>query len=220
MNISFLDFWEGFENNNNFFTYLFKVIKEKISFTSPDKADIIIFSCFGNSNKLYNHCKKIFFTGENLRPDFNTCDYSFTFDFDSYDNRNIRIPLWYLYIDWFNVKTYNNPNWLIPVSYLNGTQEFTEKEKNKFACTVFSSPRKSRFAAINSINTYKSVECYGKIHSLKIPDGEKYKMDIISNYKFNICFENSIYPGYFTEKLLHAKIARCIQLYASDKTYN
>ncbi len=219
MNISFLDFWGGFNHNNNFFIHLFRDIVEDVNVTTPDKADIIIFSCFGNLNKSFTHCKKIFFTGENLRPDFSQCDYSFSFDFDSYNNRNIRIPLWYLYIDWFGVKTYDNPNWLIPVSYLNGDNEFKEKVKEKFACTVFSSPRKSRFAAIQTINSYKNIDCIGKIHSLKLPDGERFKMNVISGYKFNLCFENSIYPGYFTEKILHAKIAGCIPLYASDKTY-
>ena len=76
------------------------------------------------------------------------------------------------------------------------------------------------FEIINKLNTYKQVEGYGKVHSNRIPEGEKIKMDIISNYKFNICFENSIYPGYFTEKLLHAKIAGTIPLYRADNTMN
>ena len=54
----------------------------------------------------------------------------------------------------------------------------------------------------------------------KIKDGEKYKLDIISDYKFNICFENTIHPGYYTEKLLHAKIAGCIPIYYSDEKMN
>jgi hypothetical protein len=73
---------------------------------------------------------------------------------------------------------------------------------------------------VNLLNNYKQVDCYGKIHNNQLPDGEKYKMDVISNYKFNICFENSVYPGYFTEKLLHSKIAGCIPIYYSDKSYS
>lgn len=217
MNIAFLDFWGSFDPNNNFFTHLFKQIKDNINITDAKNADVIIFSCFGDEHKKYNHCKRIFFTGENIRPDFNNCDYSFTFDFDSYDGKNIRIPLWYLYIDWFNVKNYGNPSCLIPVNYLN---KHLNKEKNKFCATVFSKSIQSRFDIINKIQTYKSVDCYGKIHPNSLPDGEDKKLDILSNYKFSICFENSIYPGYFTEKLLHAKIAGNIPLYYADKTFN
>ena len=219
MNIAFLDFWFGFQAENNFFIHLIKDIKENINITSPEIADIIFYSCFGDSHKNYN-CKKIFFTGENIRPDFNDCDLSLSFDFDNYNNKNIRLPLWYLYIDWFNVKSYNNPDWLIPVEYLSGDNEFTKKDKSHFCSTVFSSPYNSRFNMVNLLNNYKQVDCYGKIHNNKLPDGEKYKMDVISNYKFNICFENSLYPGYFTEKLLHAKIAGCIPIYYSDESYS
>lgn len=217
MNISFLDFWSSFDPNNNFFTHLFKEIQENINITNATDADIIIFSCFGEENKKYNHCKKIFFTGENIRPNFDYCDYSFTFDFDDFNGKNIRIPLWYLYIDWFDVKSYSDPSCLIPVNFLNKT---INRKKNKFCATVFSKPIQSRFEIINKIQTYKSVDCYGKIHPNSLPDGEDKKLDILSNYKFSICFENSIYPGYFTEKLLHAKIAGTIPLYYSDKTFS
>jgi hypothetical protein len=219
MNVAFLDFWYDFQPENNFFIHLVKSIKENVNITSPEKADVIFYSCFGDLHKKYNS-KKIFFTGENLRPDFNNCDLSLSFDFEDYNNRNIRLPLWYLYIDWFNVKSYKNPDWLIPVEYLSNDNEFTKKDKKQFCSTVFSSPYDSRFNMINLLNTYNSVDCYGKIHNNKLPDGEKYKMDVISNYKFNICFENSVYPGYFTEKLLHAKIAGCIPIYYSDKSYS
>ena len=219
MNVSFLDFWHGFQPENNFFIHLLRLIKESVNITSPQNADVIFYSCFGDSHKKYNS-QKIFFTGENLRPNFNDCDLSLSFDFDDYNNKNIRLPLWYLYIDWFNVKSYNNPEWLIPVEYLSGDNEFTKKDKNQFCSTVFSSPYDTRFNMVNLLNNYKQVDCYGKIHNNQLPDGEKYKMDVISNYKFNICFENSVYPGYFTEKLLHSKIAGCIPIYYSDKSYS
>lgn len=220
MNISFLDFWNDFSQDNNFITHLIKSMKFDVKVVEPSKADIIIFSCFGSENKKYNHCKKIFYTGENIRPNLSDCDYSITFDLDDYDGRNIRIPLWYFYIDWFGVKTYGNPNYLIPVEYLYGENEFTKKDKTKFCSTVFSRPEQLRFSTMNKISSYKPVEGYGKVHSRSLPDGEKLKLDIISDYKFNICFENSVYPGYFTEKLLHSKIAGCIPIYYSDKTFS
>lgn len=217
MKISFLDFWPKFLPHNNFIYHLIKSVKENVELVTPDKADLIIYSCFGNQHKRYN-VKKIFFTGENKRPNFNECDYSISFDFDDYDGKNIRIPLWYYYIDWFNVGTYGDPNYLIPVDYLYEPNEFSKKEKRGFCSAVYSNPVGIRNEFVTKLNNYKNVDCFGKVGGFnRLPDGEKFKLDIISNYKFNICFENSIYPGYYTEKILHAKIAGCIPLYYSDE---
>lgn len=220
MNVSFLDFWYDFEPNNNFFIHLLRSIYPNVNVTDPAFADVIFYTCFGRSHKNYTHCKKIFFTGENIRPNYNECTHSISFDFDTYDSRNIRIPLWYLYIDWFNVGSYGNPNWLVPINCLTNKNEFTTKEKTKFCATVFSSPYNERFNMIQKLNEYKLVDCFGKVHPNRLPEGEKAKLDVISAYKFCICFENTLYPGYYTEKLLHAKVAGTIPIYYSDLRYS
>jgi hypothetical protein len=218
-NVAFLDFWDNFNPNNNFLIHLFREINPNIQVVEPQLADTIIFSCFGNSNRMYGNKKKIFFTGENKRPDYNNCNYSISFDFDSYDDRNVRIPLWYYYIDWFNKGSYNNPDYLIPTNYLDNSEAniFSSKEKTKFCSAVFSNPVGTRVNMVNLLNSYKQVDCYGKPHPLKLQDGEQYKMNIISDYKFSVCFENTLFSGYYTEKLLHAKIAGNIPIYYSDK---
>ncbi len=45
---------------------------------------------------------------------------------------------------------------------------------------------------------------------------QRSKYEILAPYRFNLCFENSIFPGYYTEKLLHAWVAGCIPLYFAD----
>ena len=280
MNIAFSDFWQypkAFDPNNNFFIHVIRQLFEGVQVVHPEDADYMIFSSFGNENGRYNNCKKIFYTGENvrpnfnkcdysltfdfdtyggknfrlplwylyidwfnvgsygnpdwlipesylygenIRPNFNRCDYSLTFDFDTYGDRNFRLPLWYLYIDWFNVGSYGNPDWLIPESYLYGGNEFTEREKSKFCSIVYGSPHQSRINAVKNISrNYKQVEVFGKANpNYNLPDGENYKMDLISNYKFSLCYENSVTPGYHTEKLLHGKIVGNVPIYYGDKT--
>lgn len=223
MKISFVDFWPKFDPNNNFFLHLLRDIKEDVQVVYPEDSEIMIFGPFGNENSTYKNCKKIFYTGEDIKPNFKKCDYSLTFEFDDYEGKNIRLPLWYLYIDWFNVSTYSDPQWLIPVEYLNGNNEFTKKNKNKFCSIVFSNINKVydlRIGSVEKFREYKSVDCFGKIHPNSIQEGEKNKLDVISNYKFSICFENSTTPGYFTEKLLHAKIAGTVPIYYSDKSFS
>jgi hypothetical protein len=219
MKISFLDFWGDFIPDNNFIIHSIRQLRENVEVVdNPDLSDLIICSLFGHEHKKYTDSKQIiFYTGENIRPNFSSYHKSISFDMID-DDRNIRIPLWYFYIDWFDVKTYGNPSYLIPVDYLYGENEFTNKKKDKFCCTVFSAPHQDRFQIMSLLNTYKQVDGFGKVHTNRIPDGERYKMDIISDYKFNICFDNSIYPGYFTEKLLHAKISGAVPIYRSHES--
>lgn len=217
--VCFSDFWTPFDPNNNFFIHIIRELYENVEVVHPEDSDVMFFSVFGNENGRYKNCKKIFFTGENISPNFKKCDYSLTFERDSYGGKNFRLPLWYLYIDWFNVKTYDNPQWLIPESYLYGENEFTLKPKDKFCAIVYGKQIESRIRAIQNISRYKTVEVFGKANlNQPLPDGENYKMDLISDYKFSLCYENSVTPGYHTEKLLHGKIAGNIPIYYGDKT--
>ena len=42
------------------------------------------------------------------------------------------------------------------------------------------------------------------------------KKRTISNYKFSLCFENTIYPGYLTEKIIDSLVAGVIPIYLGD----
>lgn len=39
------------------------------------------------------------------------------------------------------------------------------------------------------------------------------KYEVLSQYKFALCFENCIYPGYITEKIFDCFLAKCIPIY-------
>lgn len=218
MKICFCDFWDGFQENNNFFLDLFKQIYNDVELSSNEDSDVLIYSCFGNNSFKFDKNKKIkiFYTGENIRPDFNHCCFSFTFDFDSYDGKNIRIPLWLLQIDWFNKKNYNNPQYLIPLEHINNN---TRPEEKEFFCSMvvnnFFPERKQIYDIVSS---YKSVQIYGKPWNNWFY-GEDNKLNLIKKGKFNICFENTKYPGYFTEKPIHARVAKTIPIYYSDRRY-
>lgn len=224
MKVSFLDYWKypnSFNPHNNFFLHLFRRIFENVSIVEPEDADVIFSLGFGLDYTRFKNCIRIQYAGENVRPNLKIFDYSLTFDFDDYGGRNFRFPLWMMHVDWFKVGTYDNPEWLVPETYLYGDNEFTIKEKNKFCSIVFGRGVQNRIDAINTLNKYKQVDVYGKYENcISLPDGERKKMDLISNYKFSICFEHSIYPGYITEKLFHAKLAGNIPIYYAHETFS
>ena len=227
MKIAFVDFWEGFCPSNNLLFYLFRDVYENVEVTSPSLCDVLIY-CSSNwcstTHKHFNHCKRISFNGECLpNPNYNECDYSITSFFNDFGGKNVRIPLWMFFVDWYNVTSWENPGWLIPVDYLNKPNEFSLKPKNKFCCTVFGNPVQNRLDMINVIKKYKDIDCYGHYFNNRIPqakgNGEIEKMHVISDYKFSLCFENREHEdgGWYTEKLLHAKVAGTIPIFYTDK---
>lgn len=215
MKLAFADFWDQFNPQNNFFTDLFKKIFPEISIVNQ-APDILIYSCFGHTHHYVdrNKTKKIYYTGENLRPNFNECDLSLTFDFETYNGKNFRLPLWMLQIDWFNKKNYGNPEYVLPYEQIN-TNNFINTPKTKFCVAVFNTDSPHRFDTVRKLSEYKKVDCWGKPHGNWFY-GESGKYKVISEYKFSICYENTIYPGYYTEKLFHAKCGGTVPLYWAD----
>jgi hypothetical protein len=92
--IAFSDFWGGFDPDDSYFTHLLSPHFELARVAEPD---FLIYSCFGRRHLRFRGVK-IFYTGENVRPDFSECDYAFTFDHlvrpDHY-----RLPLYAAYGD-------------------------------------------------------------------------------------------------------------------------
>lgn len=234
LKINFINFWNGFKKDSNYF---FHLLNQKYNVIIDEKdPDLLFFSVnYENSddfNIYRNHkCKKIFYTGENIEPNFHIkqavkssnffksyniekCDFAFSFS-RTMDRRNYRLPLWALHIDWFDVGSYGGDhNFLIPLKKINNN-DFIKNPKTKFCAAIFSNPTDERLAMFEVLSNYKSTDGYGKPfrnHSC----GEKSKYEILKDYKFSICFENQIFDGYFTEKLFHAKVGGTIPIYSTD----
>lgn len=226
--INFVDFWDNFCKTDNYF---FNLLSTRYKVTiDEENPDFLFFSIFGNKHKNYTSkkCKKIFFTGENIRPNLyfpseivyknysiGKCDFSFSFD-DTQDQRNYRLPLWVLYINWFNSKKDDNRD----ISYLINPHELFDRKitlKNKFCNFVFSNNQGRRLEILNAISKYKNVDCAGKLSNnvemIRGRGDQKYKIDFIKNYKFTIAAENSKTNGYTTEKILHPLSVGSIPIY-------
>ncbi|MHA1482118.1 MAG: glycosyltransferase family 10 domain-containing protein, partial [Candidatus Heimdallarchaeaceae archaeon] len=219
MNIAFTDFWDMFVPTHNFFYYLFKDIYGPLTVTTPTEADILFYGPYTQQHKAHSPKDKIkiFVTGENVRPNFEECTYSFTFDFEDYGGRNIRLPLWFLQFDWYDTKGFVNPEFVMPFDKIDDN-EYIRTPKTKFCVLVNNNLFDNRIECVKSLRKYKPVECYGKPFGNWFY-GESKKYEIYSHYKFSVCFENSFAPtgGYYTEKLIHSKLAGTIPLYYADE---
>ncbi len=219
MNISYVDFWGGFDSKCNWFNLAFREIlnDREINFcANPEEADVIVFSVFGNSKIKYRNSKalKIFFTGENSRADLSIADYSISFDFDTFGGRNFRLPIWYLYVNWWG--EFNFPHAEITTDMLFRKHDPEEVLSRKEFCSiVIGNAVRNRLEVAQELSSYKPVHGYGKVFGNHFSGS---KIDLISKYRYNICFENSVYPGYTTEKLMEAKVAGCVPIYYGTET--
>jgi len=207
--IKFCDFWEGFDGLNNYFINL---LSEKYIIEISDEPEILFYSCFGRKHLNYR-CIRIFFTGENIRPDFTGCDYAMTFDYSDHP-RHFRLPLYSLYIK-NNNKVTGKSKSLEELTSGRNKQEMENiwKNKSKFCCIVVSNPKsKKRLNFFKKLNKIKRVDSGGKIlNNVGGPINDK--IDFIKDYKFVLSFENASYPGYTTEKIIEPVFADCIPVY-------
>jgi len=202
LRLKFTDFWPGFAPSDNYF---FKLLSRFCAVELDDEPDVVIYSSYRREYLKYD-CTRVFYTGENVRPDFSGCDFALSCDFTDRPN-HYRLPLYALYIE--------RAKWLPKLLSRKSREEAlaTWRRKQKFCCMVVSndnSPR--RIELFKKLSAYKRVDSGGRILN-NIGGPVANKMQFIRDYRFVISFENSSYPGYTTEKILEPLVADCIPLY-------
>jgi hypothetical protein len=197
-------FKQEFENwiKNHFVSILEKHYKVEFS----EKPDYIFYNSHEELFLDYD-CIRISWTGENVRPDFNFCDYALGFDYMSFEDRYLRYPLYLLnhgYIERASQKHLN-------------VNEKEMKSKLKFCNFIVSNgfAGEMRSVFFDLLCNYKIVDSGGKYKN-NLGYFVDHKLKFQSQYKFTICFENSSTSGYITEKLIQAVASCTIPIYWGD----
>lgn len=213
--IKFIGFYKEFDMESFF---IYQILKKHFDVELCDDPDYVVYSCFdlleatGEEHLQYNDCVKIYYTGENLVPDFNLCDYAIGFEYMEYGDRYLRYPCGY-------PKDANHPGLLH-----HELRKPEEEHRPGFCSFVYSNmvtdPMREKL--YQAINHYKPVDGAGKVHhTVDIPHAAggswaQERIDFEKNYKFSIACENSAHPGYTTEKILLAFSAGAIPIYWGD----
>ena len=219
--INFVDFWPNLVKTDNYFYHLlteeYNVLIDEIN---PDLLFHSVDYAKKEEHKLYDDLKtkKIFFTGENVQPNYEECHASLTF-LPSKGTKNYRLPLWALFINWFDVP-YNKKR---DQSYLINKESLLENKKNlkinnKFCSFVATNPSGRRLDFVPKLQARKYVDCGGTLlnntgRKIKGRGDQKWKIKYISKFRFNIAFESEIGEGYVTEKILHPLSVNSIPIY-------
>ena len=160
---------------------------------------------------------RIFYTGENVRPDFAACDWAFTFDYDEElrHPRHLRLP---------NYVRLGAGRDLLKDP---GRAREILAGKSRFCNFVFHNDAESRNRFFDRLSAYRPVDAPGRCRHNCDPIGPfatatesryasgypRHKMQFMAPYKFSVAFENAAYPGYTTEKIYHAMLANTLPIY-------
>ena len=206
----FTDFYKGFDPSNN---YLYNLLNRHYNLILDSaEPDYLIYSCYSREFLKYKNCIKIYYTGENLIPDFNLCDYAIGFNYLEFGDRYLRYPNFALIPEQFNQLLKEDSFALEDL-----------KKKEYFCNFIYSNaqadPARDKF--FHLLNNYKKVMSPGShLNNSSMDIGGRFtedwmytKLNFQSRCKFSIAFENSSSPGYTTEKLMHAYITNTIPIY-------
>jgi len=166
----------------------------------------------------------LFHTCENLRHDSVKADYSISFDFSAEKERHYRLPYWMEMVDWSHEGLLGNKNKrfgkLFSISRMMqplGGSFLSKPRKAALFASHLDGPRKKIYQAVKKVI---ATDGFGKYFDTNISNHsnsgfEKY--NILKGYSFNLCPENKLYPGYYTEKIPEAFLGDTLPLTWSDK---
>jgi alpha(1,3/1,4) fucosyltransferase len=180
--------------------------------------DYLIFAdeTYGIKNLDYNSDKvvKIFFTGENRRPWNYKCHHAISFEHND-GPQFYRLPL-YVLDNWVQKKNG------VPDMMNLPAETIRYEDKEHFCGFVASNPNgEYRNKIFHVLNEYKPVRSGGALFNNiggVLPRDVKSKIEFFRQCRFSLCFENSSWPGYCTEKIMHGFIAKTVPIYWGSPT--
>ncbi|WRF28040.1 fucosyltransferase [Helicobacter pylori] len=231
--------WWGDEEIKEFKkSVLYFILSQRYTITlhqNPNKPSDLVFSNpLGSARKIlsYQNTKRVFYAGENEVPNFNLFDYAIGFDELDFNNRYLRMPLYY---DRLHHKAESVNDTTAPYKLKNNSLYALKKPSHHFKenhphlCAVVndeSDPLKRGFASFVASNANAPIRnaFYDALNAIEPVTGGgavkntlgyniKNKNEFLSQYKFNLCFENTQGYGYVTEKIIDAYFSHTIPIY-------
>jgi hypothetical protein len=198
------DFSPGQEYTN----YVYALLAKHYAVEISEDPDLVLYSCHGRDFLRFSGTR-LYYTGENTRPNFAECDYAISFDLSD-DPRHFRYP---------DYASYGDASLLLPArpgAVTTDTRRFCN-----FIYSNWDAPERIRFCV--DLARYRHVDALGDVLRNSPPPPRfasrharawiDSKVELLRQYKFTIAFENESHPGYVTEKIFHAFLAGSIPIY-------
>lgn len=171
-----------------------------------------------------NQPLSLFITGENMRHDFQNCDYSISFDLGISNPNHFRMPYWMEMIDWSAEGVIGNQNprfgQLLNLDRLCSPlgEDFLNRPQK--AAIFASHLREPRGTLLELVKRQMEVVEFGRSFNPQIKNHTEsglIKFHELQQFAFNLCPENGMHPGYYTEKIPEAFMAGCLPITWADE---
>jgi len=167
---------------------------------------------------------RLFQTSENIRPDMSAVDFSLSFDLGIQDPNHCRFPYWMEMTDWSKegITGNLNPRYgrLLDIEQMMRPlgKQFLKRERQVLLITShLLEPRKTLFQAVNQVIPVKGLGAYFNSDIKNHHQSGFVKFDELQTVAFNLCPENGLFPGYYTEKIPEAFLAGCLPITWTDQ---
>ena len=206
-----INFWPD-AWDSDFYDYLLKLsIGSDFEWVnSQSEADVVFTSVFGN--QISNPENTILISAERPSPLLLRCTFSLSHDVDDWSGKNCYCPYWLTRLAWPDFVPHSDSREpLISIENLTRRRSLSSKLNSKEFCAIFArNPEPLRLNLFGLLSGYRQVDGFGLLFNNYCKDS---KFKILRNYKFCLCPENSLSPGYITEKLFDAYASNVIPVY-------
>lgn len=167
---------------------------------------------------------RLFITGENVRHDSQNCDFSISFDLGISSPQHFRMPYWMEMIDWSEEGVVGNQNprfgRLLNLDKLASPLGSAFLKRYRRAAIFASHLREPRKTLLQVVKNQIEVIEFGRSFNPNIKNHSEsglVKFDELQHFAFNLCPENGMHPGYYTEKIPEAFMAGCLPITWADE---
>ncbi len=232
LKIAYICQFPGYEND-----FIFRLIKHLhasgVEQVSPKMCDLLIVGPFAQKwlgmrfkfQTIYKLImagrryapRTLYQTGENTRWNAIPCDFSISSDLGVPATNHFRFPLWMSMFDWthegVNSKSVDRFGPLVKIEQLMRPLGPQNGRKAR-AILISSHLKEPRATLLRAVKSVMEVDCYGEafVSHPSLANRDFLKVDVCRDKQFALCPENSLYPGYYTEKIPDAFACGCIPI--------
>lgn len=206
--LKFLDCWGGHKPENDLY---YRVLSKLYDIELSDEPDYVIDEGLGHAHleARYDGCVKLVSVGENVFPDFNCFDYAVGFDSAEFGDRYLRQPLFTFYDEFAKLRD--------RASSRPTPEELLNREFCSYVVSNGGRGDPLRTEFFHRLSKYKKVNS-GGAHLNNVGGRVADKAAFCARHKFNIAFENSVSPGYTTEKVMQPLTVHSVPIYYGNPT--
>jgi hypothetical protein len=206
--INIARFWTG-ATADEIIDTLLPDLKPFFDFVVTESPQILLYGPYTGELPV-GRAIKVFIGCENLRPLMHECDWAFGVEHEEC----LGHPRYMRFARWGDDShlVQRERDW-----------DAVLREKTRFCAFVFANPVPYREEFCRALSRYKPVDAPGRsMNNMSGIDPVPGKLDwsakvaFLRRYKFVIAFENSSWPGYNTEKLIHPIEADSLPIYWGD----